>query len=274
MSFLLRFSLALAAAAACGAALPADDKAFEPVVGQPGKDVIWVPTPPALVEKMLDMARVTRDDFVMDLGSGDGRMVIAAAKRGARALGVEFNPDMVELARRAAAAQGVGERAAFVQGDMYEADVSRATVLALFLLPQNLRRLTPKFLDMAPGSRIVLNAFPIDGWEPDETGRAEGDCGNWCTALLYTVPAKVAGSWRLPEGMLRIEQDFQRLSGELVSGRTRTPLANPTLSGDRIGFTIGLTQFTGRVRGDVMSGEATGAHHGQWKAIRIGGHDH
>jgi len=275
LSRLLGVSLALVAAAACGAALAEPgEKPFQPIVGQPGKDVIWVPTPPGLVEKMLDMARVTREDYVMDLGSGDGRMVIAAAKRGARALGVEFNADMVEIARRAAAAEGVAQRAAFVQGDMYEADISGATVLALFLLPQNLRRFTPKFLDMTPGSRIVLNAFPIDGWEPDEVGRAEGDCGNWCSALLYIVPARVAGSWRLPQGTLRIEQDFQRLSGELVSGRTRTPLVNPTLSGDRIGFTIGLTQFTGQVRGDVMSGEATGAHHGQWKAIRIGGHDH
>ena len=275
MSRLLRFSLALAAAAACGAALgEAGGKPFQPTVGQPGKDVIWVPTPPTLVEKMLDMARVTSQDYVVDLGAGDGRMVIAAAKRGARSLGVEFNADMVELARRAAAAQGVAERAVFVHGDMFEADLSDATVLALFLLPHNLRRLTPKFLDMKPGSRIVSNAFPIDGWEADEVGMAEGDCGNWCSALLYIVPAKVAGAWRLPQGTLRIGQNFQRLSGELVSGATRTPLANLTLSGDRIGFTIGATYYAGRVNGDAMSGEATGARREQWKAIRMGGHDH
>ena len=275
MSSLLRFLLGLLAAAACGAAFAdAGENAFQPTLGQPGKDVIWVPTPETLVEKMLDMARVMREDYVVDLGSGDGRMVIAAAKRGARSLGVEFNPEMVELARRSAAAQGVAERARFVQGDMFEADVSNATVLALFLLPHNLRRLTGKFLDMKPGSRIVSNAFPIDGWEADELGMAAGDCGNWCTALLYIVPARVAGTWRMPQGELRIEQNFQRLSGELVSGGTRAPLANPTLSGDRIGFTIGVTQFVGRVRGDAMSGEATGAHHGQWKAIRTGGHDH
>lgn len=275
MSLLLRFLPGLLVAAACGAALAdAGDEIFQPTPGQPGKDVIWVPTPATLVEKMLDMARVTREDHVMDLGSGDGRMVIAAAKRGARSLGVEYNADMVELARRNAAAAGVAERAQFVQGDMFEADVSNATVLALFLLPHNLRRLTPKFLDMKPGSRIVSNAFPIDGWEADEVGTAEGDCGNWCTALLYIVPAKVAGTWRLPQGVLRIEQNFQRLSGEFISGGTRTPLANPSVSGDRIGFTIGVTQFVGRVRGDAMSGEASGAYHGQWKAIRIGGHDH
>lgn len=274
MSRLFRFSLALLAVA-CGAALAESGaKPFQPIVGQPGKDVIWVPTPPALVEKMLDMARVTREDYVMDLGSGDGRMVIAAAKRGARALGVEFNAEMVELARRAAAAQGVSERAAFVQGDMYEADISRATVLALFLLPQNLRRLTPKFLDMKPGSRIVSNAFPIEGWDPDEVGMAEGDCGNWCSALLYIVPAKVAGSWRLPQGTVRFEQRFQQLSGVLLSGAASVRLANLTLSGDRIGFTIGATHYAGRVSGDAMSSEATGARPGQWKAIRMAGHDH
>jgi precorrin-6B methylase 2 len=269
----LRLALGLAVVAACGAALAqAPEKAFEPTVGQPGKDVIWVPTPPELVEKMLDMARVTPADYVIDLGSGDGRMVIAAAKRGERALGVEYEPDMVALARRSAAEQGVAERASFVQGDMYEADLSRATVLALFLLPDNLRRLTPKFLDMKPGSRIVSNAFPIEGWQADALDTLDG-CYEWCTALLYIVPAKVAGAWRLPQGTLRIRQNFQQLTGELVSGSARTPLANPTLSGERIGFTIGLTHFSGRVRGDAMSGEATGAYHGRWEAIRIG-HDH
>jgi SAM-dependent methyltransferase len=261
------------AAAVCAAALAqAPEKAFEPVVGQPGKDVVWVPTPRELVEKMLDMARVTSADYVMDLGSGDGRMVIAAAKRGARARGVEYDPQMVALARRAAAAEGVADRASFVQGDMYEADISQATVLALFLLPDNLRRLTPKFLALKPGSRIVSNGFPIEGWQAEELDTLPA-CYDWCTALLYVVPAKVAGTWRLPQGTLRLRQDFQRLSGELVSAEARTELANPTLSGERIGFTIGLTRFTGRVRGDVMSGDASGAYHGQWEAIRIG-HDH
>src|SRR5215210_5934524 len=170
---------------------------FQPTVGQEGKDVVWVPTPPVLVEKMLDMAKVTPQDFVMDLGSGDGRNIIAAAKRGARALGVEYNPNMVELSTRTAEAEGVGDRAKFVQGDMYEADISQATVLALFLLPENLRKLTAKFLDLKPGTRIVANHFGIDGWDADETGNAEGDCMTWCTALLYIVPAKVSGTWQL-----------------------------------------------------------------------------
>jgi SAM-dependent methyltransferase len=220
------------------------------------------------------MARVSAQDHVIDLGSGDGRMVIAAARRGARALGVEYNADMVELARRAAAAQGVADRAAFVHGDMFEADLSRASVLALFLLPHNLRRLTPKFLRMKPGSRIVLNAFPIDGWEADEVGMADGECGNWCTALLYVVPARVAGNWRMPQGELRFAQHFQKLSGRLVSGGASTPLANLKLSGDRIGFTIGATHYAGRVNGGAMSGEANGERPGQWKAIRMAGDDH
>jgi SAM-dependent methyltransferase len=162
----------------------------EPYVGQPGKDVIWVPTPYALVEKMLDMARVTSADYVMDLGSGDGRNVIAAAKRGARALGVEYDENLVQLSRRNAAAAGVADRARFVQGDMFEADISKATVLALFLLPDNLRKLKPKFEKLRVGTRIVTNGFPIEGWEPKEVGRAEGDCGAWCTAYLYVLPAR------------------------------------------------------------------------------------
>ena len=128
---------------------------FEPTPGQAGKDVVWVPTPPELVEKMLDMAKVTPQDIVMDLGSGDGRNVIAAAKRGARAIGFEFNPDMVALSRRLAQEAGVPDRATFVEGDMFEADISKATVLALFLLPSNLDKLAPKFLALKPGTRIV-----------------------------------------------------------------------------------------------------------------------
>ena len=158
-----------------------------PYVGQPGKDVIWVPTPQVLVEKMLDMARVTPQDYVMDLGSGDGRNVIAAAKRGARALGVEYDRSLYQVAVKNAREAGVAERAQFVEGDMFEADISAATVLALFLLPDNLQKLKPKFERMKPGTRIVTNGFPIDGWSAKETATVEGDCGSWCTAYLYIV---------------------------------------------------------------------------------------
>jgi SAM-dependent methyltransferase len=186
--------LALLRGAACALLLlsaAAAASAPEPYEGQPGKDVVWVPTPEALVEKMLDMAKVGHRDYVIDLGSGDGRNVIAAARRGARALGVEYDQGLVALARRKAAAAGVEKRARFVRGDMYQADISKATVLALFLLPQNLEQLKPKFERLRPGTRIVSNGYQIPGWEATETGTSEGECGSWCTAYLYVIPGKV-----------------------------------------------------------------------------------
>jgi precorrin-6B methylase 2 len=214
---------------------------------------------------MLDMAGVTARDYVMDLGSGDGRNIIMAAKRGARALGVEYNPEMVELSRRNAQKEGVAERARFVQGDMFEADISKATVLALFLLPDNLRRLTPKFMtQLRPGTRIVMNGFAIPEWAPDATETATGDCGNWCTSHLYYAPAKVGGAWRMPQGTLRFEQNFQMLSGTL----NKQPIAQGRLKGDEISFTVGESQYLGRVSGNVMSGEVRGPKPGQWKATR------
>ena len=169
---------------------PPAQQDFQPVSGQAGKDVVWVPTSPALIEKMLDLAKVTPNDFVIDLGSGDGRMVIAAAKRGARALGVEYNPKMVELSRRLAKEAGVADRATFVEGDMYEADISKATVLALFLLPENLRRLEPKFRALPAGTRIVVNTFGIPEWNADVTEQITENCTSWCTAMLYRLPPK------------------------------------------------------------------------------------
>ena len=256
-------SAACFVALASGAALGQAEKPFEPVIGQAGKDVVWVPTPPALVEKMLDMAKVTSQDFVMDLGSGDGRNIIAAAKRGARALGVEYNDDMVKLSQGIAAKEGVSDKARFVQGDMYEADISQATVLALFLLTENLNKLTPKFLQLKPGTRIVANGFGIDGWDADETGRAEGDCGSWCTAYLFIVPAKVEGSWRMPQGQLTLQQKFQKLSGTLNMGGTSVPIADGRLRGDVISFSVGGASYTGRVSGDTMQG-----NDGAWSAKR------
>ena len=156
---------------------PAGQKPFEPVSGQAGKDVVWVPSPPDMVNKLMEMGQVTPNDFVIDLGSGDGRNVIAAAKLGARALGVEYNPDMVALSRKLAQDAGVAEKAQFVQADMYEYDISKATVMALFLLPVNMNRLAPKFFNLAPGSRIVANTFGIDGWEPDMRVTLPSDLG-------------------------------------------------------------------------------------------------
>ena len=183
--------LAAAMVAALASSASAQQKPFEPTVGQAGKDVVWVPTPPELVDKMMEMAQVGPNDVVMDLGSGDGRNIIAAAKRGATAIGVEYNPDMVELSNRLAKEAGVAGKATFVQGDMFTADISKATVMALFLLPDNLRKLSDKFYNMRPGSRLVLNTFAIPEWEADASETIQGDCVSWCTSLLYFVPAKV-----------------------------------------------------------------------------------
>ncbi len=230
---------------------------YKPKVGQAGKDVVWVPSPPEMVERMLDLAKVTTQDLVVDLGSGDGRNVIAAAKRGARGLGVEFNPDLVELSKRTAATEGVGDRATFIQGDMYEADISEATVLALFLLPENLRKLTPKFLDLKPGTRIVANTFGISGWDAVESVRIEGDCRSWCEAMLYIIPAKVAGTWTMPDGQLTLQQDFQRISGTMAAGQETRTIDSGSIRGSEITFTIGPRVYTGRVVGDLIDGAVT-----------------
>jgi hypothetical protein len=228
-----------------------EPKPFEPTVGQAGKDVIWVPTPPEMVEKMLDIAKVTPQDFVIDLGSGDGRNVIAAARRGALALGVEYNPEMVELSRRNAASAGVADKATFVQGDMYEADISKANVMALFLLPSNMLQLRSKFFNLAPGTRIVSNTFGIQGWDADYT-ETRPDCSAWCTVLLWIVPAKVAGTWQTPQGALTLTQDFQNVSGTLGG----MPISAGRLRGDDITFSAGGTEYKARVSGGVMQGTA------------------
>ena len=243
---------------------------FTPFVGQPGKDVIWVPTPYALVEKMLDMAKVSSQDYVIDLGSGDGRNVIAAAKRGARALGVEWEKEMVDLSRRYAQEAGVAERARFVQGDMFEADISHASVMALFLLPANLEKLRDKFLALKPGSRIVSNGYQIPGWQPDETEESKGDCGNWCTAYLYHVPTKASGRWRLGDAMLDIEQKINVLDGTLASRGHTTPIAEGRIRGFEVSFTAGGESYVGRVEGDTMRGTRGGAKQ-PWTATRVPG---
>jgi SAM-dependent methyltransferase len=246
---------------AAGTAVAAEEP-FKPVSGQAGKDVVWVPTPESTVNKMLDMAKVTPQDFVMDLGSGDGRNIIGAAKRGARALGVEYNPKMVELSRRSAAEQGVADKAQFVEGDMFAADISQATVLALFLLPDNLRKLEPKFLDLKPGTRIVANTFGISGWEAEQTETVPGECTTRCTVLLYIVPAKVAGKWRLPQGELELEQQAQTLKGSFAG----QPITQGRVRGDQVTFTAGGVEYVGRVNADAIEGDR-----GNWKAVRVKG---
>jgi SAM-dependent methyltransferase len=251
-------------AAAVGISALAQDKPFEPVVGQAGKDVVWVPSPEGTVEKMLDIGKVTPQDYVIDLGSGDGRNVIQAAKRGARGHGVEYNPDMVEYSRRKAKEAGVADRATFVQGDMYEADISKATILPLFLLSENLNRLKPKFLGLKPGTRIVSNTFTIADWEPVYQETLQ-DCSSWCTVLLYIVPANVSGTWQTAQGPLTLTQNVQDLTGTLGT----TAITEGRQQGEQISFMVGKTKYTGRVNGDAIEGTSeTGTSKASWRATR------
>ncbi len=266
----LVFALAtvLAGASIAFAQAQAGSKPFEPQVGQQGKDVVWVPTPQALVDKMLDMAKVTPQDFVMDLGSGDGRTVITAAKRGATALGIEYNPDMVDLSKKNAEAAGVGTKATFTKADLFETDLSKATVITMFLLPQINLKLRPNILNLKPGTRVVSNTFTMDDWTPDETATiTEQNCTSWCTALLWIVPAKVDGAWRLGQGELTLTQQFQNLTGTLRNGSTNTSITGKML-GDQITFNAGGVEYRGRVNGTSMQGtQASGT---AWTAARSG----
>jgi len=238
---------------------------FEPEVGQPGKDVVWVPTPQAVVDKMLDTAKVTPADFVMDLGSGDGRTVITAAKRGARALGIEYNPDMVELSKRNAAKEGMTGKANFQQADLFKSDFSQASVITMFLLPDINIKLRPKILGLKPGTRVVSNSFTMGEWSADETATVGEGCNSWCTAYLWIVPAKVEGAWKLPQGDLTLKQEFQKVSGTLSSGGKSVPLQDGKLNGNEISFRAGGVSYKGTVNGKRIDGTSAS---GAWSATR------
>jgi len=243
---------------------------FQPQVGQGGKDVVWVPTPQTLVDKMLDMAGVTAQDFVMDLGSGDGRTVITAAKRGARALGIEYNPDMVALSKQNAEKEGVSGRAEFMKADLFETDLSKATVITMFLLPDINLRLRPKILDLKPGTRIVSNTFTMEDWNADEIATIGEDCTSWCTALFWIVPAKAGGTWTFPNGELTLTQTFQMLAGTMRIGDKSAPISDGRLRGEQISFTVGGVTYTGKVNGTSMAGTAaTGSNTTQWTATWV-----
>ena len=233
---------------------------YEPQVGQAGKDVVWVPTPQVLVEKMLDMAKVTPQDIVIDLGSGDGRTVITAAKRGANALGVEYNPDMVALSEFNAKEAKMTERAKFIKGDIFEYDFSKANVLTMFLLPSINVKLRPKILDMRPGTRIVTNSFTMEDWEADQSETVTDDCTSWCTAHLWIVPAKVDGAWQLPSGTLTLKQTFQNVTGTLGSAQV-----TGKLRGAEIEFMAGGQKYTGTVSGNSIKGMSNGQ---SWTATK------
>jgi hypothetical protein len=255
-------ALAVALFSATAAAQTGQKPPYEPQVGQAGKDVVWVPTPQVLVDKMLDMAKVTPKDLVIDLGSGDGRTVITAAKRGATALGVEYNPDMVALSQYNAKEAGVSNKATIIRGDIFEYDFSKANVLTMFLLPSINMKLRPKILDMAPGTRIVTNSFTMEDWEADESETVTDDCTSWCTAHLWIVPAKVDGAWKMPNGTLTIKQQFQTFSG--MMGTTAT--TGGKLRGTAIEFTLDGQKYTGTVNGNSMSGTAGNGQ--SWSATR------
>lgn len=266
----LFLGLALLATTSAFAQTQRGAKEYTPQEGQPGKDVVWIPTKDTVVDKMLDLAKVTPQDYLIDLGSGDGRTVIAAAKRGARSLGIEFNPDLVELSKRVAAKEGVADRTQFVKADIFESDFSQASVISLFLLPELNLKLRPQLLNLRPGTRIVSNTFPMGDWEPDETADVTGECATYCTALLWIVPAKVAGEWKLPGGPLVLAQSFQTVAGTInVDGRT-VPIGSGRLNGERIAFTAGDVEYAGRVRGNIMEGEFKSARStGSWSAVRV-----
>ena len=262
----------LVAAAVFAQAQPAKQD-YEPQVGQEGKDVVWVPTSQALVDKMLDIAKMTPNDYVIDLGSGDGRTVITAAKRGARALGIEYNPDMVELSKRNAAKEGVSDKASFAKADLFESDFSKATVITMFLLPDINLKLRPKILDLKPGTRIVSNSFTMAEWTADETvtaSEAEG-CKSYCTAYLWIVPAKAQGTWQMPQGELTLKQSFQMITGTLKSGANTILIAKGRMHGDQITFAAGGAQYSGRVSANAIEGTVkSGANNSKWSATRAG----
>jgi len=262
--------LLVAASALAQAQAQAQKPKFEPTVGQEGKDVVWVPTHEAMVQQMLDLAKVTPSDFLIDLGSGDGRTVIAAAKRGARALGIEYNPNMVELARGKAAEAGVTDKAQFLQADLFDTDLSKATVVTMFLLPDINMKLRPRILDLHPGTRIVSNSFTMEDWEADESVQVEGGCESWCTALFWIVPAKVAGTWTFANGELTLTQQFQMLTGTLTMAGKTVPIAEGRMRGSLISFTAGGSTYSGTVTSGAMLGTVTtGATKTQWRATRV-----
>jgi SAM-dependent methyltransferase len=258
------FTVALAPATL--AQVPPAAGALEPVpaqIGQVSKDSVWVPTPDRLIQRMLQIADTTRNDIVYDLGSGDGRIPIAAAKLfGARAVGVELEKNLVDYSRRSARQQGVAGRVQFLQEDLFKADISKATVFAIYISPSVMERLRPKFYDLRPGTRIVSHHFTLGDWPPDETVQVEER-----RAYLWVVPSKVEGQWALKLGndgyQLKLAQSWQMLTASAeYAGRPTTAFA-ARLRGTEIRFAMidgngDVRNFTGKVNGNTMKGEARG----------------
>jgi SAM-dependent methyltransferase len=238
------------------------DEVYQPTVGQAGKDVIWVPTPDALVTKMLQMAKVTKDELVYDLGSGDGKIPIAAAKQfGAKAVGIEYNPEMAELARRNVKRAGVDGSVRIITGDIFKEDFSKADVVTMYLLPDLNLKLRPIILKMKPGTRVTSHQFHMGDWDPDERFNVE-----YRDAYLWYVPADVAGEWTIKEesggfeGVVSLSQRYQKVGGTITTGGKSQPLLSPTLTGDKLafGFVDGennLRTVRTTVAGATMSGD-------------------
>lgn len=248
---------------AAGCASAQTDPSYKPSRGQSGKDVIWIPTPPELVEKMLTMAKVTPQDKVFDLGAGDGIIAITAAKKfNANAVGIEFNPNMADFARRQVSAAGVQDKVRIITGDIFQEDFSSADVVTLYLLPDLNLRLRPTLLQMKPGTRVVAHAFDMAEWQPDETATAAG-----ANAFLWIVPAAVQGGWSVTldggkSARLNLEQTFQNVGGSItLDGRT-LPLLGAKLRGEDLSFQFrgegqAVSSFSGKVSGNRLSGTLT-----------------
>jgi hypothetical protein len=252
---------------------------FQPQVGQAGKDVIWVPTPDEVVDRMLTMAQVTPQDFVMDLGAGDGKIAIAAAKKfGARAIGIEYNPDMVKHANANATAAGVAGsgagKALIRHGDIFQTDFTQATVITLYLLPALNMKLRPQLLAMRPGTRVVSHSFTMEDWEPDEVSTLDGR-----RAYFWMVPANVMGNWTLEANNQRtdlsLEQTFQKINGSIAlapinAGLRDVKLRGPFIQFSYVGQDLVRRDFNGRVNGPKMEGtfrDEKGAE-GKWSAAK------
>lgn len=262
--------LAICFAQPAALAQPAQ-KPARPLVGQPGKDAIWVPTPNALIEMMLDLAKVTAKDKVVDLGSGDGRAVIAAAKRGATARGIEYDANLVAVATASAAREGVSDKATFERADIFAIDFSDATVVVLFLLPDLNLKLRPSILNMKPGTRVVSNTFEMGGWMPDQVESLREECDFFfCKALLWIVPAKIEGDWTIdvngPAGTLSLKQQFQTFTGTVTSGNAVTQIGDGRLAADDLTFTAGGVTYRGKVHGDIIDGTTSSG--ATWQAKR------
>jgi len=277
MSF-IRFSAAIAASFILAGTLHAQGKKadYEPQVGQAGKDVIWVPTPDEVVDRMLRMAQVKAEDYVIDLGAGNGKIAIAAAKSfGARSLGIEYNPDMAKHAQANVEKAGVTNRAKVVQGDIFQSDFTQATVITMYLLPQLNLKLRPQILNMKPGTRVVSHSFTMDDWEADEISSFDGR-----RAYFWLVPANVMGSWTLDaagtKNEFSLEQRYQKIEGQItVAPAMQAGLRDAKLAGFRIAFayvdSAGVRRdFTGVVTAGRMEGSfrADNGSEGRWTAAK------